>query len=107
MAKKLKGGDDDDEMEDEGGEADAFNIKVQEIDAYWLQRGLSKFYDDADTAAKLAEEVLETAHYAQRADSRLSHVLKNKSAEARFLVEEVADGLRAIKLAVRAGQPVL
>ena len=40
----------------------------------------------------------------RRADSRLNHVLKNKSAEARFLIEEVTDGLRAIKQAAAAGQ---
>lgn len=51
------------------------------------------------------EEMASTANHSRRADSRLNHVLKNKSAEARFLVEEVADGLKTIKQAVQQGQP--
>ena len=51
------------------------------------------------------QELISTAHHSRRADSRLNHVIKNKSAEARFLVEEVADGLKTIKQALRLGQP--
>ena len=50
-------------------------------------------------------EIMATASNSRRADSRLNHVIKNKSAEARFLVEEVADGLKTIKQALRLGQP--
>jgi pre-mRNA-splicing helicase BRR2 len=46
--------EDEMEVEDEGG------LNVHEIDAFWLQRGLSKYYEDANISAKMAEEVLET-----------------------------------------------
>lgn len=44
------------EVEDEG-EA-AMRLSVHDIDAFWLQRQLSKFYEDANISAKLAEDVL-------------------------------------------------
>jgi pre-mRNA-splicing helicase BRR2 len=51
----LKGKDDDGEMIDEN---DKFNLSVHDIDAHWLQRQLSKYYDDANISSKLAEETL-------------------------------------------------
>ena len=50
-------------------------------------------------------EIAASGEDARRADSCLNHLLKNKSAEARFLIEEVTDGICAIKQAVRVGQP--
>jgi N-terminal helicase PWI domain len=32
-------------------------LDPNDIDAYWLQRGLSRYYPDADASAKLSEEV--------------------------------------------------
>ncbi|KAF4324437.1 hypothetical protein G195_001421 [Phytophthora kernoviae 00238/432] len=52
-AMKLKDGYDD---EDEGDAK--YRLDVHAIDAFWLQRELSKFYDDAEISAKLAEDVL-------------------------------------------------
>ena len=48
------------EGSDDDGDDDEVKgiLDVHEIDAHWLQRGLSKYYDDADISAKLAEEVL-------------------------------------------------
>lgn len=37
---------------------DKFDISVHEIDAHWLQRQLSKYYPDANTSSKLADETL-------------------------------------------------
>eukprot|EP00611_Tribonema_gayanum_P026985 TRINITY_DN6549_c0_g3_i1.p1 TRINITY_DN6549_c0_g3~~TRINITY_DN6549_c0_g3_i1.p1 ORF type:complete len:2065 (-),score=717.17 TRINITY_DN6549_c0_g3_i1:1631-7681(-) len=53
--RRLKGQEDGGaEEEEEQGKLDP-----HEIDAHWLQRGLSRYYDDADASAKLSEEVLE------------------------------------------------
>lgn len=35
------------------------NIQVHDIDAYWLQRQLSKYYSDANISSKIAEESLQ------------------------------------------------
>jgi pre-mRNA-splicing helicase BRR2 len=53
----LKGGDnmDDGDYDNE----DINSIPVHTIDAHWLQRQLSKFYNDATTSSKLAEETLQ------------------------------------------------
>ncbi|KAF0701712.1 Aste57867_7878 [Aphanomyces stellatus] len=67
--------DEDDEDEDEGDEpvregmrvndgsfeddeADDGGLNVQDIDAFWLQRELSKWYKDAEVSDRLSEEVL-------------------------------------------------
>lgn len=42
--------------EDEGEQK--YRLNVHAIDAFWLQRELSKFYKDAEISAKLAEDVL-------------------------------------------------
>ncbi len=45
-----------------GGGGDQEVLKVQDVDAYWLQRSISKAYDgsiDAPKAQALAEEVFE------------------------------------------------
>jgi pre-mRNA-splicing helicase BRR2 len=56
-SKLAKGADSDDEN---GGEDDdEGNLKVKEIDAHWLQRHLSQYFDDANQSAQKAEEVLE------------------------------------------------
>lgn len=34
------------------------DLSIHDIDAYWLQRQLSKYYSDANTSSKLAEETL-------------------------------------------------
>ncbi|CAI5719859.1 unnamed protein product [Peronospora effusa] len=52
-AMKMKDGYDD---EDDGDAK--YRLDVHAIDAFWLQRELSKFYKDAEISAKLAEEVL-------------------------------------------------
>uniref|UniRef100_H3G6V1 Uncharacterized protein n=1 Tax=Phytophthora ramorum TaxID=164328 RepID=H3G6V1_PHYRM len=52
-AMKMKEGYED---EDEGDVK--YKLDVHAIDAFWLQRELSKFYKDAESSAKLAEEVL-------------------------------------------------
>ena len=46
---------------DDGEEAGEEGLKVQEIDAYWLQRRIARAYEsiDASTSQRLAEEVLE------------------------------------------------
>lgn len=47
--------------EDLAKEADNLdNLSVHDIDAYWLQRQLSKYYNDSNISAKLADEVLAT-----------------------------------------------
>ncbi|KAJ8602966.1 hypothetical protein CTAYLR_001574 [Chrysophaeum taylorii] len=46
----------DREMDDEQQEDEV--LDVHEIDAHWLQRGLSKFYDDANVSARLAADVV-------------------------------------------------
>lgn len=43
--------------EDDDGDA-RYRLDVHAIDAFWLQRELSKFYKDAELSAKLAEDVL-------------------------------------------------
>ncbi|CAM9294568.1 unnamed protein product, partial [Chrysoparadoxa australica] len=53
--RQLKGGVNS-EVPEEEEELGA--VSVHDIDAHWLQRSLSKYYDDADVTAKLAEEVL-------------------------------------------------
>jgi pre-mRNA-splicing helicase BRR2 len=66
--------DDDEEIEDARGplqgaklgDDDMMNnakssysdLSIYDIDAYWLQRQLSKYYSDANTSSKLAEETL-------------------------------------------------
>ena len=50
----LKG----DEAADEGQNYDPNAVSVHTIDAHWLQRQLSKYYTDANTSARLAEETL-------------------------------------------------
>ncbi|POM58251.1 Pre-mRNA-splicing helicase BRR2 [Phytophthora palmivora] len=52
-AMKMKDGYDD---EDDGDAK--YRLDVHAIDAFWLQRELSKFYKDAESSAKLAEDVL-------------------------------------------------
>ncbi|KAI9991581.1 hypothetical protein PInf_018028 [Phytophthora infestans] len=52
-AMKMKDGYDD----EDGGDA-KYRLDVHAIDAFWLQRELSKFYKDAEVSAKLAEDVL-------------------------------------------------
>lgn len=52
-AMKMKDGYDD---EDDGDAR--YRLDVHAIDAFWLQRELSKFYKDAEISAKLAEDVL-------------------------------------------------
>ncbi|KAG2812633.1 putative U5 small nuclear ribonucleoprotein helicase [Phytophthora cactorum] len=52
-AMKMKDGYDD---EDDGDAK--YRLDVHAIDAFWLQRELSKFYKDAEISAKLAEDVL-------------------------------------------------
>ena len=53
--KLITGADSDGEDDDD---EDAFALNVHEIDAHWLQRGLSKFYDDANISAKLADDII-------------------------------------------------
>uniref|UniRef100_K3WCS9 Helicase ATP-binding domain-containing protein n=1 Tax=Globisporangium ultimum (strain ATCC 200006 / CBS 805.95 / DAOM BR144) TaxID=431595 RepID=K3WCS9_GLOUD len=50
---RLKDNYDDEEDGDQ-----KYRLNVHAIDAFWLQRELSKFYKDADVSAKLAEDVL-------------------------------------------------
>jgi pre-mRNA-splicing helicase BRR2 len=54
--KLLKGGDMEGDDDGAGDEEDV--VAVSAIDAFWLQRGLGKYFDDADISAKLAEDVL-------------------------------------------------
>jgi pre-mRNA-splicing helicase BRR2 len=57
----LKG--DDDEADDSAAD-DKYTLSVHDIDAYWLQRQLSKYYTDANISAKLADETLLTLQIA-------------------------------------------
>ncbi|KAI9907622.1 hypothetical protein PsorP6_002761 [Peronosclerospora sorghi] len=50
---KIKDG-----CEDEDDSNAKYRLDVHAIDAFWLQRELSKFYKDAEISAKLAEDVL-------------------------------------------------
>ncbi|KAL7998004.1 putative Sec63 domain, RNA helicase HrpA, immunoglobulin E-set, C2 domain superfamily [Plasmopara halstedii] len=52
-AMKIKDGYDNEDDEDA-----KYRMDVQTIDAFWLQRELSKFYKDAEVSSKLSEEVL-------------------------------------------------
>ena len=52
------GAADEDGDDDEGDEA-GDSIPVSAIDAFWLQREISKFYSDATVAQKLADDVLD------------------------------------------------
>jgi hypothetical protein len=49
----VAGHDSGDEGEDEGGVSGG--LKVSDIDAFWLQRSLSKFYPDANVSQRYAE----------------------------------------------------
>ncbi|GMF46792.1 unnamed protein product [Phytophthora fragariaefolia] len=53
QAMRIKDGYDDDDDDDA-----KYRLDVHAIDAFWLQRELSKFYKDAEVSAKLAEDVL-------------------------------------------------
>jgi pre-mRNA-splicing helicase BRR2 len=55
-SKLAKGADSDDDGDDDGEDASALN--VNDIDAHWLQRNLSHYYDDANVSAQKSEEVL-------------------------------------------------
>lgn len=57
-AKNGIGVNEEDGYEDEEEES-KFVLNVHQIDAHWLQRGLSKYYDDANISAKLADDVLD------------------------------------------------
>lgn len=48
----------------EDAEAAAQRLSVHEVDAFWLQRQLGKYYEDANQSAKLAEEVLQVRAWA-------------------------------------------
>ncbi|TDH71432.1 uncharacterized protein CCR75_005989 [Bremia lactucae] len=52
-AMKLKAGHDSEDDQDV-----KYQLDVHAIDAFWLQRELSKFYKDAEVSAKLSDEVL-------------------------------------------------
>jgi pre-mRNA-splicing helicase BRR2 len=54
--RALKGRDAEDG--DGGDEEEAGKLGVHDVDAHWLQRGISRYYDDANVSAKLAEDVL-------------------------------------------------
>lgn len=51
---QLKGGEDNDGDEQE----DRYHLSVHDVDAHWLQRQLSKYYNDANISAKIAEDCL-------------------------------------------------
>jgi pre-mRNA-splicing helicase BRR2 len=55
----LRAARDEDDIETEDPEAAALKLSVHEVDAFWLQRQLGKYYEDANASAKLAEEVLQ------------------------------------------------
>jgi pre-mRNA-splicing helicase BRR2 len=57
LMKKLKSSQIGDDVEDQMDE-----LSAHDIDAYWLQRQLSKYYNDPNASAKLADEVLSTLH---------------------------------------------
>lgn len=48
------------EQIDVGDDDQQNRLSVHDVDAYWLQRQLSKYYTDANVSAKLAENVLAT-----------------------------------------------
>jgi pre-mRNA-splicing helicase BRR2 len=57
--------------EQEDGELDSnrvVNLDPKQIDAYWLQRELSKYYQDPLTSQKMAEEVLTILHEPKQGD---------------------------------------
>jgi len=54
--KRLRGSKIDEDDEDD--EEDLGILRPRDIDAHWLQRGLSRYYDDANQCASVAEEVL-------------------------------------------------
>lgn len=47
-----------DSYDDEDEREQKYRLNVHAIDAFWLQREVSKFYKDAEISAKLAEDVL-------------------------------------------------
>ena len=49
---------------DSSGDAKDGVLSAKDIDAHWLQRELSKFYDDANESAKLAVDVLDALQVA-------------------------------------------
>lgn len=53
---KAQRGEDEMEVEEED---DKLKLSVHDIDAFWLQRQLSKYYEDANISAKLADDVLQ------------------------------------------------
>lgn len=54
----LRGGDKDNDVVIN----DKLFISPHDIDAHWLQRQLSKYYDDANVSSKLAEDTLNILH---------------------------------------------
>eukprot|EP01038_Epipyxis_sp_PR26KG_P008839 gene8839-11930_t len=56
------------EKVEDGDVDDRYNLSVFDIDAHWLQRQLSRFYNDANISSKLAEETLTAL---QTSDERL------------------------------------
>lgn len=55
----LNAGRPDDQDDDEEDEQSSLLLNVHDLDAHWLQRRISKFYDDANVSAKLANDVLD------------------------------------------------
>ena len=51
----LKAADDDEDMDEH---SDPDYLPESEIDAFWLQREVGKFYDDAETAQQKTDEIL-------------------------------------------------
>lgn len=68
-------------------------LSVHEIDAHFLQRQLSRYFDDADSAAKLADEVLNIIDVRNGSDYR--------ECENRLLVLLGFDLFETIKLVLR------
>lgn len=56
-SKLITGENRDDDDNDDQDEKNA--LDVHDVDAHWLQRGLSKFFDDANVSARLATDVLD------------------------------------------------
>mmetsp|Transcript_35927 Transcript_35927/g.58074 ORF Transcript_35927/g.58074 Transcript_35927/m.58074 type:complete len:2158 (+) Transcript_35927:72-6545(+) len=54
---QAKGNEEDGE---DGEGAEDLDLSVEQIDAFWLQREVAKFYDDAHQSQKMADEVLKT-----------------------------------------------
>eukprot|EP01084_Bolivina_argentea_P006503 12342_1 len=54
-SRQLKGGR---EGMDEDEEDEKDMLRPEEVDAHWLQRCISRYYDDANVSAKLSEDVL-------------------------------------------------